>query len=279
MGKRKRAQGNASGRRSLIQAAPPASSPSGQPEQGDTNLFTLPPELRNRIYELVLRADSSVTEPFGPVFDVHGLLVEACNHLSILSVCRQIYLESFHVFYSKNCLLFSSTECLFHFLSSIGHARRQEITSIMLRWQAEDPNPKRAFRLLHNCQKLRNLYLKIPSNQPPGFAALREVRGLECVMICHDSSEAEVLEHIRPYLSSQNYGVQCDRVHFEQIQALMDDCRCPDANDLRAAMCRPRLEQRKPRADTVDLFRKDRLKLWRNEGDKLAEAHVYGMDE
>ena len=139
----------------------------------------------------------------------------------------------------------------------------------MLKWPAEDPHPYRAFRLLRNCQKLKSLSVEIPFTQRPGFAALREVRGLERVIIRHPQDQRGATEHVQPYLNYHRYLSWSDK-----IQALRKDCRCPDAMDLRAAMCRPRLEQRKPKADATDLFQNDPLELCQNQGARLTRAQA-----
>ena len=52
------------------------------------------------------------------------------DDLSILLVSKQTYIESFHVFYTTNCLYFTDTALLYRFLKNIGYARRQHLTMV-----------------------------------------------------------------------------------------------------------------------------------------------------
>ena len=38
---------------------------------------------------------------------------------------------------------------------------------------------KEAFRILKTCRRLKSLHFTAPCNEPPGYAAIREIRGLE----------------------------------------------------------------------------------------------------
>lgn len=152
-------------------------------------LLSLPPEIRNRIYTFVLsiprndlcqrhlpdlprvqRANSCSNDPRSP-------------NLSVLLVCKQIYIEAYHIFSHHNELHFDNTTRLLNFLRRIGYARRQQLRVIF--FHEFDDQAKKAFRLLRTCPKLTRVRLIFPTRRaalyPPGYAALREVRGLQAV--------------------------------------------------------------------------------------------------
>ena len=151
----------------------------------------LPPEIRNRIYELVLGPpyDLSICQTYLKPESATGfssgwqgrMYIRAFipSLLSLLRVSKQIYSETFHIFYSMNQLTFSDTYNLLQFLRGVGYNRRQHITMINFYWSG--CYAKEAFRLLKTCQRLRSLWFTVPCDMPPGYAALREVRGLDDV--------------------------------------------------------------------------------------------------
>ena len=91
-------------------------------------------------------------------------------------------------------------------------------------------------------------------SQLPGYAALREIRGLECV----------VVRHMTPF----------DRLLRDNCRNTKEGCPCSEAESLRIDMSRPRLKQYRTKPDTIDLFNRDRPKCWKNEGDKLKEEYL-----
>jgi len=148
----------------------------------------LPPEIRLRIYELVLTLphnDPSTRPNHGLpyVFKKSG---PRCEDLSLLCVSRQTFLEAFHVFYRCNKLHFASADVLYKFLKNVGFARRQQITSIAFGWLWIDYHAKEAFRLLKTCSNLKYIEIIVNSKTYPKWtmsdeAALKEVRGMEMV--------------------------------------------------------------------------------------------------
>lgn len=155
--------------------------------------------------------------------------------LNFLLVCKQIYIEAFHVFYSSHRFYFSDTELLYSFLKGIGHNRRQYLSMIAFEWCG--PYAKEAFRLLKTCSRLKSVQFTVPCGEPPGYAAVREIRGLE---------QALVVERY-------HYGAQL-RDHYSLMAAANYRCHCPyrtqdkegpldDVPELEQAMMRPRLKQ------------------------------------
>lgn len=96
------------------------------------------------------------------------------NDLSILLVCKQIFVEAFHVFYTTNCFSFTDTGQLYRFLKNIGYIRRQHLTTVYFLWRG--PDAREAFRLLKTCRRLRTVQFTVPCSHPPGYEALKEVR-------------------------------------------------------------------------------------------------------
>ena len=237
--------------------------PAETPTSDYDHFSRLPPEVRNRICELVLGApyddpSSCLTDIGFPnqasSFDWHGTVQRVGPALlSLLLVSKQIYTETFHIFYATNNLAFSSTDVLYRFLRRIGYARRQHITMVYFIY--EGPNAKEAFRLLKTCRRLRRLQFSLPCSMPPGYAALREVRGLEEVII-------------RP-------------VHKQVLQYPLAGYRChcqsnggalSDAAELEKAMKRPRVGRYKmDPCETFNLMKGRREGMQKTEEEKLQE--------
>ena len=183
------------------------------------------PEIRDRIYKYLLISDSYVRVG-GKTGSNHmdGDSGEEID-LSILRLSEQTYIEAFHIFYRFNRFYFKDTEVLFRFLRNIGYARRQQITTIEFCWRGHE-TAKIAFRLLKTCKGLRTLSTWISDYEPWGYAALREVRGLERISI--GKNTPSVCSH-------------CDPQKLEQ------------------AMLRPRLKAYSADSDeNIDLFKKRR---------------------
>ena len=222
-----------------------------EPSSGPVTLMTLPPEIRNQIYMLVLGSRDIRTTVLVPLsasefrdrqernrdYSVSNV-EEFCelpwsldefwnkSNLNILLACKQIYIEAFHVFYTSNRFYFLDTELLFSFLKGIGHNRRQYLTTIAFDWCG--PFAKEAFELLKTCRRLKCVQFTIPCSDPPGYGAVREVRGLE---------QALVLER-HHYVDEMEYSCLCGRDPFQYRKEKSDDVQ-----ELERAMMRPRLKQ------------------------------------
>ena len=225
------------------------------------NLMDLPPEIRNRIYLFVLgprdhrttqRAVISASkmaqrrrtlqrqylvkdmEIYHTQSYIRSFQFPTERTLSILLVCKQIYAEAFHVYYSSNCFYIPDTALLFSFLKGIGYNRRQHLTMIAFDWRGA--YAKEAFRLLKTCRMLRTISLTLPCSKPPGYAAIREIRGLERVSVevrIHYSQSILNTLHrsiVEGYDCSCG-GRQSGKGRFDHI------------HELESAMKRPRLKQ------------------------------------
>ena len=190
------------------------------------------PEIRDRIYKLLLVSDSRVrTGEKSGSSHMDGGRGEELD-LSILLLSKQTYIEAFHIFYRFNQFYFKDTEVLYRFLRNIGYARRQQISTVAFCWRS-DRTAREAFRLLKTCTSLKSLSTWISDYEPGGYAALREVRGLEKVSI------GKNVTSISPH---------CDPQKLEQ------------------AMLRPRLKAYSADPDEeIDLFKK------RQEAPKVCE--------
>lgn len=224
-----------------------------------SSFFNLPPEIRNSIYEFVLgpplhpsvcltglkgldlnpskgfRYDRGVPSTTNPANWEHYYCHVEPGILSILLVSRQIYTEAFHVFYSCHCFSFFDTDQLYRFLRNIGYARRQQLRAVYFMWRG--PRSKDAFRLLKTCRGLKSLQFTVPCSHPPGYAALREVRGLGTVQV-------RALIHFVPYCHSHEH---VHPVSFSHSGDYYCHCKCRKDGDpkssiqeLETAMMRPR---------------------------------------
>lgn len=240
------------------------------------SLLKLPGEIRNRLYELVLEPPLDPTicltglrgldheSSIGHDYDNHIVSWDASvawkghyywtdpSLLSILLTSKQIYTEAFHVFYSTHCFSFIDTEQLYRFLRNIGYVRRQDLTMIYFVWRGEFAN--KAFRLLKTCSKLKTLQFTVPCSHAPGYAALREVRGLETVKVL-GLVHFRRHPHRRPRSTSSNQsGDYYCRCH---CQKRVDLISVPQ--ELETAMTGPRLARFELDASqTFNLFRPKR---------------------
>ncbi|KAL2036437.1 hypothetical protein N7G274_010838 [Stereocaulon virgatum] len=235
--------------------------------------MAFPPEVRNHIYNEILgpAGDSAVCAGNHHRFlsrhcgDRGSLRAElrhdypwpkACHFikpsvdLAILLVSKQIYTEAFHIFYSTNRFHFPDTQILYRFLRNIGYVRRQHLTMITFDWHGAEA--KEAFRLLKTCRRLKSLHFTAPCTEPPGHAAIREIRGLE---------EAQVIgrvHHIRlPHCSY--YRCRCyDRGYSQEYGPLAD------ISELERAMMRPRLRRYAlDPNETFELFKPRKREIFR----------------
>lgn len=158
----------------------------------------LPAEIRTKIYEYILllpnclksnRVSPRTMSKTGDQWP--GPSCRHDNHypfdtnypdpldLSLLLVSKATYTESYHIFYRANTLYFKNTPTLLTFLRHIGHVRRQALRDIGFDWVGNGNDSQAAFRLLASCGGLETVRFTINRLRPPGYEALREVRGLK----------------------------------------------------------------------------------------------------
>lgn len=147
---------------SLI-SAPESSSPDSTiagpalPEADTHHAFPflqLPPETRNRIYDLVfvspqyIGANGAVTKAF-----YHD--ATRYRHLAFASACRQLYQESANIFFAKNGFEFFYIRPFLEFLEGIGAERRKLLRKI--RFNCSKGTPFIVLRYLKSCTNLQEL--------------------------------------------------------------------------------------------------------------------------
>ncbi|MCJ1460151.1 hypothetical protein MMC28_010530 [Mycoblastus sanguinarius] len=244
--------------------------------------IALPPEIRDRIYRYLLGPPGTPIAHrivpkffYKPVdnlywiesrsFEEEAKFPDYCQFepscLSILLVSKQTYAEAFHLFYCANLFEFQDTADLFRFLKIIGYARRQHLKMIRFDWHG--PQAKEAFRLLKTCQWLEVVHFTVPCSHPPGYAALKEVRGLKI-------ARAEAMVH---YNRDPNHCY----IHFGDYHC---HCRCrkdgdllSDLKELETAMMRHRLKKYAPKEEEkINLFKAKRENFKKSEDDLLVEG-------
>jgi hypothetical protein len=125
--------------------------------------------------------------------------------LALLETCRQIFYESWHLFYQLNTLCLLSASSLFCFLDDIGTARRNQIVSIRCNFDLaafHHPRignglPNSARRKLRMCTRLKALHFVI-DDKPYGHARrpFRRFGGLQSVGIERNGGgDFEFVEH------------------------------------------------------------------------------------
>ena len=225
------------------------------PLNGNLQRLPVPPELRDRIYQLVLQLPNCLVseevamqgfEKYNkshPSRQSHTYPLEQKTgspfDLNLLLVSKATYLEAYPVFYKINTIYFRNTDILFDFLTNIGPARRQCVTHIGFNWIGS--NPKLAFRLLKSCGSLKTLRFTLPTSFPQGYETLHEVRGMQNVM------------RLTKFIFNENYGrtvkqwctekdedITQDDIDNEDEIDMASEKRKPSFIDLRDHMMRPR---------------------------------------
>ena len=196
----------------------------------------LPPEIRDRIYKLILRPEKW----FGM-----GEPENRC--LSLLLVSKQIYREAYHIFYQCNNLKFLNVRYLWLFLKNIGYSRRFCVTHISFVWMG--PEAKEAFELLKRCPNLKYVDMIMPCRyghpseceRRYGEAALYQVRGLERINILG------LEDHIK-HLSQEDNFTFPPRPRYSDVKKEQERFR-RDMETLRSKTMRPRLPRFSLRTD------------------------------
>ncbi|KAL8784871.1 MAG: hypothetical protein Q9195_008864 [Heterodermia aff. obscurata] len=196
-----------------------------KPVYDGTRTFPLPRELRDRIYSTILTlpncliSEEAAEEGFKKYNKSHcsrkshtyplELGGGSPFDLSLLLVSKIIYMEAYKVFYKVNTIYFKDTDILHCFLYNIGPARRLALTHVGFDWTGTDP--KAAFRLLQSCANLKTVRCTYPISYPPGYKALREVRGLSNVM------------RLTKFIWNENYGRNVLQWCLEQDEDILQD--------------------------------------------------------
>ena len=139
----------------------------------------LPPEIRNRIYDLVfvshqyIGANGTLTNAFYSDAAKH-------RHLAFASACRQIYQESANIFYAKNGFGFFYIRPFLEFLEAIGADRRKLLTKI--KFSCSRGTPFVVLRYLKSCTNLQELEVSarivMPSRKHSWWAyQLKDAKG------------------------------------------------------------------------------------------------------
>jgi hypothetical protein len=183
--------------------------------RGTFPFLRLPPELRDKIYKIVLcypgsglslKAPSKDREPefeadnkfFGARFSIGAWLnargrastysEPAQQTLSLLLVNKQIFQESFLHFYENNIFYCSNMESLGRFLRNLPLYRRQHLTQLAFDYSRPWDDLKlapRAFKFLASLPNLRKLYIHFEE----GWSLLPPLPPDR-----HDRHKAEILE-------------------------------------------------------------------------------------
>lgn len=107
---------------------------------GEFSFFSLSPELRNRIYDLLLRFDSPLSPSPNESTSASSIRRKLgtdrpASVLSILAVNRQIHDEAVGIFYYHNAFVFHHMLHLHGFIQRLGSLRRSMITNITVHYE------------------------------------------------------------------------------------------------------------------------------------------------
>ena len=169
--------------------------------------------------------------------------------LRILTVCRMIYREAFHLFYRHNNLEFPSTFALHEFLSSLRPRVRSEITAITLTdfglHYTSYQCASKAFSLLLLCPRLRSFRLELTTEEDWGILATIPMSALQSHMLCWHmyQDSLDCLLSLRGMARVSIRGIDPARwrplTQFSETE--LEEVRSRRADQLREAWTRPPL--------------------------------------
>lgn len=153
---------------------------------GPPSLLSFPQEVLEKIYEYVLTVDVEDTKPY---VVIKHRRCETCwsravectstahSCLELLSCCRQVLFDAFHIFYRNNTLQFSSAYEMSQFSYVISTAKRNEITSVRCAFDLADRSSDQARWYLQRCVRLEKLQFEVGAR--PHGKVFRTFRGLK----------------------------------------------------------------------------------------------------
>lgn len=115
-------------------------------------LLTLPPELRNRIWEFALIEDGPITVPAtfiirGPIKDQYAVSYQL-NTPGLLATNKQIRREALPIYYSGNIFATNSRVDTYTFLRRLSAEQRSMLTRLQVNFIQDDPStPKHHQRM------------------------------------------------------------------------------------------------------------------------------------
>jgi hypothetical protein len=131
-------------------------------------LLSIPPEVRNNIYEkvfsstVIIRPNVDILFQIASQYERYGdrfTVMPSATKLALALTCQQIHNEALQFYYGRNTFSFSDTYDLYRYLYMIGEERRQCIKSIEIYWQGE--RRREAAELVGECINLQRLYIGV----------------------------------------------------------------------------------------------------------------------
>lgn len=163
-----------------------------------SSLFSMPTEIRLRIYEMLLPALDAETEIMSLNSDSSRVIAATgyrktgprdTTKANILRTCRAVREEASDLLYSNTTFFFATTKVMYLFLRSIGTTNRRHIHAVRVHCGSRDDAI--AFALLASCDQLRSICISLsrPTLLLPraplwildGVSCLLALRGLEQV--------------------------------------------------------------------------------------------------
>ena len=164
------------------------------------SLFTVPGEIRNRIY--ALWAFDLVGAGMGASRDDTG-------EASLLRTCRLIHREASYFYYSTYTLDFANLRCLDHFLASRSLSSRQLIKDVKFTYVGMEYEYD-ALDLLATCTGLETLNIgagfQCLKPDSPGVFALRKIRGLRSLRFSGSRWTYLIPHQVRKQLRGDTMG-------------------------------------------------------------------------
>lgn len=187
-------------------------------------LLTIAPELRNRIYELVL----VVPPRYGDVVELRGRPASKMQNkkssvLSLLQACRQIYTEARGIFYHANHLQFENGSFLKYFLDETDPSRSSHVRTL----------------------NIGQCYYENTSIYTPGFFEDHRLPGLKVLSLTIWRGHLEKLApHVRRAIDGLRgledfriYAIECLGMQFTPQE---DEFLKALTTEIRSKVCQPR---------------------------------------
>ncbi len=136
------------------------------------------PEIRNRVYDYVCVKPTYIGSNDGKAVATARFYEDAATwrNLAFATSCKQIYIESSHVFYSRNGFEFSMMRPLLEFLEAIGLGGRILLTKLRFIYCTFARHTFIPLRYLKSCKNLQELEVYVQARPGWGYPLMKPIQ-------------------------------------------------------------------------------------------------------